>query len=90
MKAIEQYFSVVLFIMLHKVVFRDFLKLFTEEIFLIKRGRSFHDLGVAISRKDRSPSVVKDLHVGKFKSIPLFDLKLYLPLVSLTDISSEM
>jgi len=30
------------------------------------------------------------MHVGKFTSIPLFELKLYLPLVSLTDISLEM
>ena len=41
------------------------MKALTEDLFLIKRGRSLPTLGAAI-HKDRSPSVeLRDLHDGK-------------------------
>ena len=49
-------------------------KALTEDTFVMKRGRSFHDQGANIQR-NRSPSVERDLHDGMFRSLPSFDLR---------------
>ena len=56
-------------------------------MFLTEPGRSFHSLGAA-TRKERSPSVARDLQELYFKVKLLLVRRLYLPVVLLTEIGS--